>query len=64
MARGFTTILIACLVIFGMAVALFSGFTVMVNISPLNLISLTLGIVGIIVGIGLIAVASYLLNKT
>ena len=63
MARGFTTILVAFLVIFGMAVALFSGFTAMVNLSPLNLKPLVLGVVGIIVGFGFMAIANYILNK-
>jgi len=63
MAKGFTTILAACLIICGMAVALFSGFTIMVNVSPLNFSALIIGIVGMIIGFCFMAAASYMLKK-
>jgi len=60
MARGFTTILAACLIICGMAVALFSGFTIM---AKLNFSSLIVGIVGMIIGFCFMAAASYMLKQ-
>jgi len=63
MASGFTTILTAGLIICGMAVALFGGFMIMVNFSPLNLVSLAIGVISMIIGFGFMAGASYVLNQ-
>jgi hypothetical protein len=63
MASGFTTILAACLIICGMAVALFGGFMIMVNFSPLNLLPLAVGVIGMIVGFVFMAAASYILKQ-
>ena len=60
MARGFTTILAACLIICGMAVALFSGFTIM---AKMTLSALIVGIVGMIIGFCFMAAASYMLKQ-
>jgi len=64
MADGFTTILAACLIVCGMAVALISGFIIIINVSPLKLFSLLGGIAGMIVGFGFIAGASWVLKRS
>ncbi|MCL2862577.1 MAG: hypothetical protein FWE54_00525 [Methanimicrococcus sp.] len=63
MADGLTTILAACLIVCGMAVALISGFIVLVNVSPLNLFSLIIGVIGMVVGFGFISGASWVLKR-
>jgi len=63
MADGFTTILTACLIVCGMAVALMSGFIIIVNVSPLNLLSIIIGGIVMIIGFGFIAGASWVLKR-
>ena len=63
MASGLRTILLSCLILLGMAVTLFSGFTVMVNFSPMNTTLFIIGILGMLVGFGLMAASSSMLHK-
>jgi hypothetical protein len=63
MTSGFSTVLAAGLVLCGMAAALFGGFMIMFNVSPLNLMSLALGVIGMVIGFGFMAAASYVLKK-
>ncbi|MCL2550035.1 MAG: hypothetical protein FWE78_03775 [Methanimicrococcus sp.] len=63
MADGFTTILTACLIVCGMAVALLSGFIIIVNVSPLNFFSFLIGVIGMMIGFGFIAGASWVLKR-
>ena len=63
MADGLTTLLAACLIVCGMAVALISGFIIIISVSPLSLFSVLEGIIGMVIGFAFIAGASWALKR-